>query len=320
MTAQKDLKSIIRARQEKTGESYTTARMHVLAERAPASTGTTAPDRFTAAVLKVNARSARIRPLGESAQITFRREDAFLLIPGQVVDVGLDKRWTWKGDTYATGTYERPRVDIGALGLEPLPLDGGEPDNPRTWSEPYTGRDAYSKLWREITAKPKPAFEFDGIAWGVLPGYEDSDDNLTCRASELREAGRPDQAHELLMQALGIDLRCLDAHAHLGNGLFDRAPDRAMVHYEIGVRIGELSLPKDADIYLPWGRLYNRPFLRCLHGLGCCQWRLGRFPDALATFERILRYNPNDNQGVRFCWADVRRKKTWKDDELGADA
>lgn len=320
MTAHKDLKSIIRARQEKTGESYTTARMHVLAQRAPKSPVDGNEDNFTGAVLKVNARSARLRPLGRVDQVTFRCEDAFLLVPGQVVDVQVDKRWTWRGDAYASGRLDRARVDLHALGLEPLTLTGGELDDPREWSEPYDGRDAYSKLWRSITAKPKPAFEFDAIAWGELPGYEDPDDNLTCRASELREEGRHGQAQDLLMKALGIDLRCLDAHAHLGKVVFDHAPDRAIIHYEIGVRIGELSLPKDADIYLPWSRLYNRPFLRCLSGLGLCEWRLGRFDDALATFERILRYNPNDNQGIRFCWADARKKKKWRDDERAAEA
>lgn len=34
MTAQRDLKNLIRARQAKTGESYTTARKHILRERA----------------------------------------------------------------------------------------------------------------------------------------------------------------------------------------------------------------------------------------------------------------------------------------------
>ena len=34
MTAQRDLKNLIRARQAKTGESYTTARRHILRERA----------------------------------------------------------------------------------------------------------------------------------------------------------------------------------------------------------------------------------------------------------------------------------------------
>jgi hypothetical protein len=29
------------------------------------------------------------------------------------------------------------------------------------------------------------------------------------------------------------------------------------------------------------------------------------------VFERILSLNPNDNQGVRFCWEDVRKGRTW---------
>jgi hypothetical protein len=29
------------------------------------------------------------------------------------------------------------------------------------------------------------------------------------------------------------------------------------------------------------------------------------------TFERILSLNPNDNQGVRACWADVRHGRSW---------
>jgi hypothetical protein len=39
---------------------------------------------------------------------------------------------------------------------------------------------------------------------------------------------------------------------------------------------------------------------------GLCLWRLGDFAGAKAVFERMLSFNPNDNQGVRFCWDDVR--------------
>lgn len=35
-----------------------------------------------------------------------------------------------------------------------------------------------------------------------------------------------------------------------------------MAHYEVGIRIGELSLPAGFDGLLDWGRIYNRPFLR----------------------------------------------------------
>lgn len=73
------------------------------------------------------------------------------------------------------------------------------------------------------------------------------------------------------------------------------------------MRIGELSLPDGFDGVLLWGRLYNRPFLRCLHGFGLCLWRLGRTDEALAVFERILALNPDDNQGIRFLAAALQR-------------
>jgi hypothetical protein len=93
--------------------------------------------------------------------------------------------------------------------------------------------------------------------------------------------------------------------------VFDRFPARAIVHYEIGVRIGELSLPQPFAGVLMWSRLYNRPFLRCLHGYGLCLWRLGRTDEATLVFERMMALNPNDNQGARFCWFDVRNGLTW---------
>lgn len=131
------------------------------------------------------------------------------------------------------------------------------------------------------------------------------------------------EAYALLMDTLGRDLRVLDAHAGLGNIAFDRSPKLALVHYEMGVRIGELSFPGDFDGLLVWGRVHNCPFLRCMHGYGLCLWRLGDFTAAKAVFERMMSFNPNDNQGVRFCWDDVRHGRSWeemqeKEDEVRA--
>jgi hypothetical protein len=67
-------------------------------------------------------------------------------------------------------------------------------------------------------------------------------------------------------------------------------------------------------------KIYNRPFLRCLHGYGLCLWRLGRLAEAQQTFERVLSLNPNDNQGVRFCWEDVRHGRSWEDMQQREDA
>ena len=316
MTAHRDLKKIIRERQSKTGESYTAARVHVMRERA-ALLGLVAPKPIAeeplcvdAAVLKINRQSARVRVSGESGELTFRSRDVGHIVPGHLVTLVIEKRWTWKGDDYASGRIENSRIDINELRLSPLPLRGGELVDLRAVSEPYRRPNPYAALWRKLTAKSRAGFKMDPIAWGQFPGAGD-EENATCEAAERAGTGDHIGARELLMEVLGTDLRCLDAHAHLGNLEFDHSPKLAIAHYEIGMRIGELSLPPDFDGLLRWGHIYNRPFLRCLHGYGLCLWRMGQLADARQVFERILSLNPNDNQGVRFCWDDVRNGRSW---------
>jgi len=83
--------------------------------------------------------------------------------------------------------------------------------------------------------------------------------------------------------------------SHWGSTEFERCPRDAIIHFEIGMGITELSLPRGFDGVLLWGSIYNRPYLRCLHGYGLCLWRPDRFAAAEQTFERILSLNPNDN-------------------------
>jgi hypothetical protein len=320
MTAHKELKSIIRERQSKTGESYTAARAHVMRARTEllglpeGSTTSDHKQRVEAIVLKVNQQSVRVRIPSENAQVTFRSSDASEVVPGHVVTLVVEKRWTWRGDAYASGAIENPRIDIAKLGLAPLPLHEFDlAYDLRSDYEPFRSPDPYAPLWRKLTAKPRACYDMDPIAWGAFPDAEDLEDNPTCDAAELAEDGDVEGARELLMNALLRDLRCIDAHAHLGNLEFDRSPERAIVHYEIGIQIGELSLPPRFDGVLLWGRIYNRPFLRCLYNYGLCLWRLGRAPEAQMVFERILSLNPNDNQGARFCWDLLRNGGTWEE-------
>ncbi len=123
-------------------------------------------------------------------------------------------------------------------------------------------------------------------------------------------------AQASLVKMLEADLRCLDAHAHLGNILARRSPQWALSHYEVGVRIGYLSLGDDFDGVLAWGLLDNRPFLRCLHGYGLCLWRLDRWQEAERVLERMLWLNPSDHQGVRGVLPEVRAREAWVDDEI----
>ena len=142
---------------------------------------------------------------------------------------------------------------------------------------------------------------------------DDIDADPICESNELKEAGDRETAYHILMELCQADLRCLDAHAHLGNFVFKHRPEDAIQHYEVGLRIGELALGANFDGLLPWGRIDNRPFLRCMNGFGLCLWRLGRFEEAERVFERMLWLNPSDDQGARFLIAEVRSKTAWED-------
>ncbi len=158
---------------------------------------------------------------------------------------------------------------------------------------------------------PSRPFEMEPVLPGANPDDWDSDPIL--EASELNSAGDRLGAQQLLVEMLAADLRCLDAHAHLGNFTFDNRPEQAIRHYEVGVRIGEPSLADDFDGLLPWDRIDNRPFLRCMHGLGLCLWRLRRADEAAEVFGRLLWLNPTDNQGIRFLLPQVRAGERWED-------
>jgi hypothetical protein len=100
-----------------------------------------------------------------------------------------------------------------------------------------------------------------------------------------------------------------------GNLAFYRSPVEAQRHYEMGMRIGAFSLGRTFDGALAWGLIDNRPFLRCLHGLGLCAWRLGHTREAAAVFHRMLWLNPTDNQGARFNLAAIEAGRTWEEAE-----
>jgi len=179
---------------------------------------------------------------------------------------------------------------------------GEEGEPVEEWAEPI------------IAHGPRPMFEMEQ----VLPG-EDPDDPFNdpiMRSNDLKNAGRPTEAIRMLMELCQADLRCLDAHSHLGNYFFTHLPRDAIRHYEFGLRIGEFSLGDDFIGVLPWGCIDNRPFLRCMHGYGLCLWRFGRFDEAAHIFEKMLWLNPSDNQGVRFLIDEVKAKTTWEDREV----
>ncbi|HOW67141.1 MAG TPA: cytoplasmic protein [Candidatus Paceibacterota bacterium] len=264
------------------------------------------------AVLSVKESTARCRLLGADRILTLRTRGLWKVVPGEIVAVAPGKQWSYAGHPYLSGKIESVRLDIAALDLVPLRLKERGPWQP---DDHYWGEEGEPiEDWAQpiIARGPRPAFEMEQVLPGMDPNDFDSDP--ISESNDLQDAGDHPGARRLLMELCQADLRCLDAHAHLGNLAFDHSPKDAIHHFEVGVRIGELSIGADFDGLLPWGHIDNRPFLRCLHGFGLCLWRLERFDEAGRIFERMLWLNPTDNQGARFLVDAVGAKKAWEDD------
>ncbi len=262
-------------------------------------------------VLSVKDKAARCRILGGDRVMTVRAGRLWTVVPGEIATIRPRKQWSYAGHPYLSGELESSRLDVPALGLVPLGLQAQGMWNP---DEQYWGEEGESiDEWAApiIARGPRPEFRMEQI----LPGRDPADIEFDpiCESNDLKDAGDRDGAYRILMDLCQADLRCLDAHAHLGNLPFDHFPKDALRHFEVGFRIGELSLGPDFDGLLPWGYIDNRPFLRCMNGYGLCLWRLQRFVEAEHLFSRMLCLNPPDNQGVRFLIEEVRAKKAWED-------
>jgi hypothetical protein len=264
--------------------------------------------------LSVMERAARCRLLGIDRIITLRASRLWEVVPGAIVTVTPRKQWRYSGHPYLSGDIQSTRIDVKALDLVPLELEDMGMWDPK---EEYWGEEGEpTEEWAKpiIARGPRPMFEMEQ----VLPG-EDPDDPFSdpiTRSNDLKDAGERAEAEKILMELCQADLRCLDAHSHLGSFVFDRHPQDAIRHYEVGLRIGELSLGDDFTGVLAWGLIDNRPFLRCMQGYGLCLWRLGRFDESEHIFEKMLWLNPSDNQGVRFLIDAVKAKTAWEEREV----
>ena len=263
-------------------------------------------------VLASKSNALRCRVLGTQREVTLRtavRNE----IPGEIISVAAAKQWSHGGHPYVSGAVKKSRLDVEALGLAPLELraEGDWDPDDEFWGEEGDPLPAWAKA---IIAKGKrPAFEMGQVIPGADP--DDPDTDPIIEASELRATGQDGDADAMLNAMLAQDLRCLDAHASLGNAEFDHRTKQALRHYQVGVGIGALALGLDFTGVLPWGLIDNRPFLRCLNGLGLSFWKLGLTKEATATFKRMLWLNPSDNQGARFNLADVEAGHPWTNDE-----
>lgn len=268
-------------------------------------------DPLDLAVLAVQPANLTCRPLEGGKPMTVRLRDRRMLrevVPGEIVTL----RQVEEMGRSLLADFAGVRLDVEALGLTPLGRVDGGPWSPSDeyWGEPDERLPAF--LLPILSAGPRPSFEMQQ----VLPGSDDSLDgpDPILDSIELARTGDLRRARAPLHRCLVADLRCLDAHAHLGNLEFELDPARALRHYRAGAAIGELTVPADSPWVLPWGMVDNRPFLRCLHGVGIALWKLGQPEAAAEMMERILWLCPSDNLGERLLLEAIRRGQPWHED------
>lgn len=128
------------------------------------------------------------------------------------------------------------------------------------------------------------------------------------KGCELLENGKVSQAERLFRDVIHKTPLHIDALHHLAIILDDKGKsEEARQLWIRGVEIGRSVFPRKfiSGDRFEWAWLENRPFLRCLHGLGTAVLTDGDILTATGIFEELLSYNPHDNQGVREILLEV---------------
>jgi tetratricopeptide (TPR) repeat protein len=126
------------------------------------------------------------------------------------------------------------------------------------------------------------------------------------QASELYDRGDFLKAQSLLKTIIEGDPEFIEAYHMLGimehenNNL-----EKAKKLFSQGVKIAENIIPNTFNGNIIWGDVDNRSYLRNLHGLGLVYMDLSQIQNAILIFKKIIRYNPNDNQGIRYLLGDL---------------
>ena len=93
----------------------------------------------------------------------------------------------------------------------------------------------------------------------------------------------------------------IDGYAHIGFCLLEQGKTKKALEVCLqGIAVAERVIPNKFKGRIEWGHFDNRPFLRAMHGAVLCHLRLRQRRDAVRLMEKMLAYNPNDNQGMRY--------------------
>jgi len=120
-------------------------------------------------------------------------------------------------------------------------------------------------------------------------------------AFDAMEAESETQARKLTKRALKLDPDCVDALVVMTR-LEARTPRDVIEGLQKAVEAGERSLGakfiQENEGHF-WMLIETRPWMRAMEELAAALKGAGLHMDAIRIYERMLKLNPNDNQGVR---------------------
>ena len=128
-------------------------------------------------------------------------------------------------------------------------------------------------------------------------------ERVTDDAWQALDEERHADAAELAMRAIMADRQAFDAHVVLARCTASDTIAIAILREAVleGRRQHDNVITGTHGGY--WSDLSTRPYMRAMHELAVTLWRRGLTQDrhdAIDVAKRMLRLNPNDNQGIRF--------------------
>ncbi|HIE1977069.1 TPA: tetratricopeptide repeat protein [Escherichia coli] len=139
-------------------------------------------------------------------------------------------------------------------------------------------------------------FVFPDAWFGPL--LDESDELLDAYdADEISETSYINKLRRLARQEPDF----IDVHAHLAYVFLEQnSPRKALNAALKGLAVGNRLIPEGFSGEIIWMNPENRPYLRALYAVILANVHLQRHQDAVMLIEKILAYNPEDNQGARW--------------------
>ena len=120
-------------------------------------------------------------------------------------------------------------------------------------------------------------------------------------AFDAMEATSKTEARKLARRAIALYPDCVDALMTLA-GLDARSTSELIEKYILAIEAGERSLGEKfirenkGDF---WLLIETRPYMRAMEQLASIYFVQSMYQEAIGLYEKMLKLNPNDNQGVR---------------------